>query len=477
MIAPPFLLSLIVTVNCCSRFPLRLILLFQFTCDIFSIVYLECPCRSASFSFRQLQAVSQQLKLATGGRVANLDFFSTLPGMNLRPVAPGEVRISAVVDGGFRAAIQNPITKETLTVLPDNKNWFVNCPTLVFQLDQGSPGTSGFAFAVDSMGRLIHSRWDLFHRCVNDVKLGLKSAGPLYVSCQMHSTYLWALQFRPFSSGAFSYDLKRLHEHFFATEDMSYHPFQLQWRLFRTDLSLPDTAGPLEVWEAIANLEGFQRKGTLPKLSRWFSWNAAYSERAPEFRVLRMLLGHHLGPDAEKLDPNEALAKRELEAQAKAQGGAVNKESLRKEFAQMKESLGGGVRLAFHMMSDRMLQCIHLIGAATQPLWTWYAESVTSIKNAAESLELAIRMQTQWPTDEHLQLTAGLLMSGPAQLVMLVNDPELGKFKDTQPRFFDLCTHLLKQRAWSFAKQYSSPPDCYAAALSTDVVAAQEHSC
>ena len=379
--------------------------------------------------------------------------------------------------GRLRAAIasREPGVTEQLTVLPDASDWYLTCPQLVLQLDQGSPGSAGFAYAVFKMNHLIHTRWDHFHRCINDVKLSLKSAGAAFLSCQMHSTYLWGLQFRPFGTGAFFQDLKRLHEHFFATESIDYPSFQQQWRLFRSDLGLPDTESPLQVWQAIANLDGVTRKGTLPKLGRWFSWNAAYTERAPEFRILRMLLQHHLGTDAAKLDPNEAVAQRELEAQARAsQAGNVSRESVRKEFSKMKESLGGGVRLAYHMMSDRMLQMVHLIGVATEPCWTWYSSSVTDVKDAGDSLQLAMRMQDSWHSDPHLQLTGGLLMSGPAQLVKLINDPELGKFKDTQLRLFQLCTHLLKHRCWSFAKQYSCPPDCYASALSSIGLDAQE---
>ena len=268
---------------------------------------------------------------------------------------------------------------------------------------------------------------------------------------------------------------KRMLDHFIATQNpLSYGPFQDQWKLFRSDLGLSDDMQAEEVREEIVTLPGFRSKGTLSKLSRWFSWNQAYEEQAKEYRVFRMVLGHWLGREAaEKLDPNDAQRKRELQAAARAgRAQEGTKQTLRQEFSKLKENLGGGMKLAYHIMSDKLLQMTHLIAIATRPTWTWYANSVKQVKNADDSLQNTIFLSFNWSCDSHLQETAAILMWQDIEFERLVSDPELGKFTDTHQKLYQLCTQLLKNRAWSLAKQYSCPPD-YAPILGNDEGAAQ----
>ena len=326
------------------------------------------------------------------------------------------------------------------------------------------------------MKRLIHVRWDIFHRAVNDCKLSMKDTGQCFVSAQMHSTYLWALGYRPFGSGAFMEEKRRSIEHFFATENHQYPPFQQQWHLFRADLNLSADASPEDVWNHIATLPGFQCKGTLPKLSRWFSWNQSCEEQVGEFRVFRMILQHWLGKRAcEKLDPNEAQHQRELQAAARASAqGSMTKKSLREEFSKLKANLGGGMKLAFHLMSDRLLQMVRLIALATRPTWTWYAKNVQEVKNATHTLEQTIFLQNHWCCETHLQETARLLVSNHEEVVFILSDPELKQFSDTQKKLHALVVNILKRRTWSLAKQYCCPPDCYASIMSGNAAVAED---
>lgn len=270
---------------------------------------------------------------------------------------------------------------------------------------------------------------------------------------------------------------KRMLDYFVATQSVHCGPFQEQWKLFRSDLGLPDDMTAEEVWEEMVCLPHFHLKGTLPKLSRWFSWNNAYEEQAKEFRIFRMLLCHWLGGEAAKLHPNDAQHKRELQALARsaAAGSAQEgtKQTLRQEFSKLKQSLGGGMKLAYHIMSNKLLQMTRLIAIATRPTWSWYSDAVKQIKSADDCLQNTIRLATSWHSDLHLQETAATLMLQDPEFVRLVSDPELGKFTDSQLKLYQLCTHLLANRAWSLAKQYSCPPDCYAPILGNDEGAAQ----
>ena len=334
-------------------------------------------------------------------------------------------------------------------------------------------------FAIHQLERLIHVRWDIFHRAVNDVKGSLADSGSLFLSAQMHSTYLWALQYRPFGSGGFMEEKKRMMDHFMALQTSDYGPFVEQLQLFKLDLNLPEHTSPQEVFDAICELPGFIKKGTLPKLSRWFSWNQSCEEQVPEFRVLRMVLKHWLGHAADKLDPNDAVESRELKMAAKAtQKSDGTKESLRSEFSRLKQNLGGGLKLAYYLMSDRLLQIVRLIAAATRPTWTWYADTVKSVKSAEDTVKQTTKLQKSWASDNHLIETAAVLTARSPEVVSLFEDPDLSRFKDSGDKLFKLVSNLLKRRAWSFAKQYTAPPDCYSAILGGSVAEAQaSHVC
>ena len=325
---------------------------------------------------------------------------------------------------------------------------------------------SQLRFAIYSLGRLIHVRWDIFHRAVNDVKLALAGAGSGFLSAQMHSSYLWALPYRPFGSGGFMEEKKRMIQHFMSCHDSHYGPFQENLEQFESDLGLEPHLSAEDVFHEVCSVPGFQTKGTLPKLGRWFSWNQSHEESAREFRVFRMVLRHWLGSEAAKLDPNEAAQARELAIAGRAsQKSSGNKESLRSEFGRLKEKLGGGMKLAYYLMSDKLLVTVNILAAATRPTWTLYADTVKEVKTPDDTVKQTMKLQQSWASDPHLVATAAVLTECSNEVVRLFQDRDLSQFKDSGAKLFRLVTMLLKHRAWSFFKQYSAPPDCYAQLL------------
>jgi hypothetical protein len=71
-----------------------------------------------------------------------------------------------------------------------------------------------------------------------------------------------------------------------------------------------------------------------------------------------------------------------------------------------------------------------------------------------------------------------VLTARSPEVVSLFEDPELSRFKDSGDKLFKLVSNLLKRRAWSFAKHYTAPPDCYSAILGGSVAEAQaSHAC
>ena len=111
-------------------------------------------------AYRQLQAISHQISLATAGRISDLDHFAPPDSVILKPVGNDETRfLMRSTSHRWRAGIrrqnaeqlqledgQATATPMDVMCLPDDLNWWQSVPILVLQLDQGSPGCAGCAF-------------------------------------------------------------------------------------------------------------------------------------------------------------------------------------------------------------------------------------------------------------------------------------------------------------------------------------------
>ena len=302
-------------------------------------------------------------------------------------------------------------------------------------------------YAIHHLKRLIQVRFDVYHRSIRDIKLALlHTDSGSFLRSQMHSQYLFALSYRPFNSGGFAEDKRRILELMLAREEPeSFQMFLDTWETIRDDLDMPQTAGLRDVWNMLPNLDAFVNKGTLPKLSRWFSWNQACHEQIGSWNVLKLALAYHFKDDSTCTDPDVAQQKRELDELARLQESPDERVNMRTQFAKLKETLGGGLKLAYHLMSNRLLQMTHIIACATRPCWNWYAASVRDIKSPADHLvHLARLASTGWQQDLHLRETAGVPTSQCPELVSLLNRDEFTDFQgDTPGQVFELCGHVL----------------------------------
>ena len=431
-------------------------------------------------AYRQLQGISHQLSLATNGAVESLESFRPPDNVILRRVEPGERRICVVEGCNFRASLvtSSEDGDQHQVVLPTEENsaWWVGLPLLTLQLDQGAVGCAGVMYAMDAMKTLTHVRFDIFHRAVNDMKLSLKHAcHGRFLQCQMHSNYLFGLAYRPFNTGTFLQHKKRLRDIMFSSKTAdTCQEFVSMWEDIRDDLGLPSSSSPEQVWNAVAECSTFVTKRTLPKLMRWFSWHQAAVEQLPEMHALKLVLGYHYRQQGDsKLDPDSAEERRSLAAAARqAKQGSGSKEDLRKEFSRLKESLGGGTKLAYFLMSERLWAMCHMLVVTSRPLWDWYSDAVRTCKNADDSLRRLIGLVNHWHEDAHLQALAAVPINQDPALVRLWHDKRI---LDTPELVLELSMHFLKRRAWSMSK-HACPPDNYAELLTCDRGPAQDLS-
>ena len=151
-------------------------------------------------AYRQLQGISKQIHLLTKNKLSIASY--TLPdGCHVRAVAADEQRHVVSEHGRDHVFFVNTVTQARTRILPIGVHVF---RLLVLMLDQGSIGCAGVAFATFQLGKLIHAKFDKIHRLVRDLKLSEQHAWPhqLFTKTKLWSAYLYALNNRPFSSGA-----------------------------------------------------------------------------------------------------------------------------------------------------------------------------------------------------------------------------------------------------------------------------------
>ena len=184
-----------------------------------------------------------------------------------------------------------------LPVLPESERWWLNIPTLVLGLDQGSIGLAGMAYAMRE--NMVHVKCDKIHRVIRDFKNCLsRCLKGLFLKAQLHSSYIFALNYKPFGSGGFHQHKVDMMEKFVSSTSPANSSL---WDAYREkiafDLGRELSGDEFEIENMLADVNSFMKKGSLVKSSRWFSWNQLCCEQLHEFHVLKMLLADHVGED------------------------------------------------------------------------------------------------------------------------------------------------------------------------------------
>ena len=97
-------------------------------------------------AYRQLQALSHQIHLATRGGF-NLDSFKVPESICIAPVRTGETRFTCVDHraGKIRAGIRDRNLEDKFLLPDSTTRWWNDVNLLVLQLDQGKIGSAGAA--------------------------------------------------------------------------------------------------------------------------------------------------------------------------------------------------------------------------------------------------------------------------------------------------------------------------------------------
>lgn len=254
-------------------------------------------------------------------------------------------------------------------------------------------------------------------------------------------------------------------------KDMDAPIFEKYWHRIASDFGLPHNtlADKEATWSQLLCLPTFEKKASLPKLGRWFSWNCVAHEQLPEYSALQMLLEHHFGTE-----PTDSADEEGGESIA-----AAAHDDPRQELATLRAS-AGGLKLAASLMSDAaLLQNAKILFTVTRPLWGWYTAQVRRVKGPRHAFKYDMHMAESWSADSRstvrVLLEEGALQSmgllpGDAEAPASVSD---NAFHDSlASRAHALVWHIAANRCWSLSKHSCPPYSCALLGASSDAVSA-----
>ena len=468
-----------------------------------------------------IRAMFHQLSVITDGRV-NIASFKIERIDARRPVKAGEERIRRTQEGilpviGLSDIDETHIhVKEhtayiqkqdgsTEPVLPTDRGWHNMQPMLTLSIDQGGVGMAALAFLLPT--HMLHVRCDKIHRVVRDYKLAIgHAADGLFLKTQLHSGYIFSINYKPFNKGNFFEQKKVMVEEFLAAKplvdgfnqsfgivsviatnnnhnlffwfDMDIQPRRPTDELFlefaphiAADLEIDwDRTTPDFLWNAaFESAESFRKKGSMVKMSRWFSWNQCAEEQLRDWHTFKMVLTYNskskgLVPNDGEEQANESTDREKLMREAKCK-----KNNETKNWQLLKQT-AGAFPLAFKIMTPQLHRHVKMLQMATRPMWSWYTRQVTEIKTTSQTIDYAISMVLPleheagwtWMKEVHLCELAHVLCHDEVSQFEREDDPLAAE------KLFELILQLLSRRAWSLAVRHSLPPEQFAGVLSPE---------
>ncbi len=203
-----------------------------------------------------------------------------------------------------------------------------------------------------------------------------------------------------------------------------------------------------EIWERLASMNSFRRKGGLPKKSRWFAWHEQAQEQLPEFWGARTVMEWYC---SDLDEPDETLG-----------GRFTGRET-------------GGLKVYYNCLKHSVWERAWMMFLLQQPLWQWYCDQVKNIKTPIEGVRQTIALSTggAWMKDKQIQDVASMLARGNSDVWSgLVDVTNMGK-NEFSTMIWKHGTSLIAHRCNSMSK-HDSPPESWSGALSdNDRVAAE----
>ena len=406
-------------------------------------------------AYRQVQGYSQQLHEITRGQLG-IDNFDVPENVHVRPVEANETRIVEVGEQDI-AYIVDKDTQRRLQVLPDD---YTTALLLVLMLDHGTIGAAGVAYGMFMMCKLLYPKFDKIHRLIRDLKNAQKHCcKSVFLKTKLWTSYLFGLNNRPFGSGGNATLKRRMLELFQACETVGSGIFKKYLPRTAKAWNMPyDTAEEQQqVFNRVLEMRSFVHKLSQPKMQNWFAWNKCAYEQLPEFHPTKMIFESQLEGEPDPDDCGDFDI-----------GGKVGSDPVRQLKAMLKN--GGGIRLAYKLMKEALLEHARILYVAEQPSWDWYTNEVENTKTPQDAFAYSLHMADGgWAQEQHIARTTEIMLYDTEQLKYM--EVPMGR-SPCATKVHMLQWHIVKYRAWALSK-HDCPPECYAPIGSTDLDKAQ----
>ena len=166
--------------------------------------------------YRLFQALSHQIQLLTDHTLSLHSFMA--PEEMQAALEPVPLDVTRVVTRHFVTLVKkNGGEQSTVSLLSLTK-----LPLLVVGMDQGSVGMGCAAFLKETGAAMAHFYWDPYHRLIRDLKMAATNCPP-DVKLQLQQgllcgSYMYSLNYKPFSTAGFHDEKKSLLNSFMETE-------------------------------------------------------------------------------------------------------------------------------------------------------------------------------------------------------------------------------------------------------------------
>jgi hypothetical protein len=137
----------------------------------------------------------------------------------------------------------------------------------------------------------------------------------------------------------------------------------------------------------------FTGQAEFAKMGSWFSWHRGASQQIPEFHATKMLFESHLSADVE--DPDIEC---DFEDLANVSKSASPQEELRKLRA-----VGGGLSLAYKIMTSVLLHIVKVMYIVSLATWEWYVWHIENLKSPKQ--QLGFLLKYDWRKDHTVLMT------------------------------------------------------------------------
>ena len=127
--------------------------------------------------------------------------------------------------------------------------------------------------------------------------------------------------------------------------------------------------------------------------------------------------------------------------------------------------LGGGLKLAYKLMTTALQEHSKILQTVTRSCWTWYTKQVHNVKSPKQGLQDAFALaQGNWMREKHLGNLIHDSFESHANLDYMGVSCTC---PDKARKVFFLAARLLGNRCWSMAVRHHGPPDIYVGLLSS----------